>query len=99
MAHRRRVVWKFPIEVGPGFITVLEMPKGSRLLTVQRQGSVYCLWAEVDADPEAPKTERLIHSVRTGGPFTDSPSEYVTTVFEGPFVWHIYDEGERPPRS
>lgn len=42
-----KTIWKFPLEVTDE--QVLMVPKGAKLLTVQKQDGKPCLWCEVDS--------------------------------------------------
>jgi hypothetical protein len=86
-----RAIWKFPLE----FVDDqrVEMPSGARLLSVQMQGDVPCLWADVDT--LAAKVERAIQVAGTGH---NRPSfgAFVATV-QLPrlgLVFHFFDGGE-----
>ena len=66
---------------------VLDMPMDSRVLCVQMQGGEICLWAEVD--PAFAKFERVYCVIGTG---RECPvGNYIGTVQENGFVWHIYE--------
>lgn len=84
-----RRIWKF--ELGVGY-TPRQMPRGAKLRAVQMQGVVPTLWAEVDE--AAPKATRVLCFYGTGHNMPADPGAYVGTVQDGPFVWHLYDEGE-----
>lgn len=78
-----RAVWKFDLEDGP----VLRLPVGATVLTAQSQAGRLCLWAVVD--PEAAREDRKVHVIGTGQPVPEDV-QYVGTVQEGPFVWHVF---------
>lgn len=82
-----------------GFTNAIEMPAGARLLTVAMQDEMPQIWALVD--PHAQRVKRMINVFGTGKEFgthltETGPLNYVTTYFSGPFVWHVFDAGERP---
>jgi hypothetical protein len=61
-----------------------------RAVGVQQPGEI-CLWAEVPYDVGGEKLEpRYFDVIPTGGDLPD-PGTYVGTVFDGPYVWHIYE--------
>jgi len=66
---------------------IVFMPEGSRQLRVEYQGSEICIWAEVD--PTSPMLQRTYILVPTGAEIHPLWL-YQTTLFEGPFVWHLY---------
>jgi len=90
-------IWKFPLKITD--MQEVRMPEGAKILTVQIQGETPTLWAEVDTDgvPE----ERLIEIVGTGNPMAYDMGNvlalevvernYIATIQERVFVWHIYE--------
>lgn len=65
------------------------MPDNAQILHAEMQGGEICIWALVD--PEARRVQRTFAIVGTGNPFHDSGAwEHVGTVFDGPFVWHVF---------
>ena len=85
-----KAIYKYELNIAD--LIALAIPTGAKLLTIQAQKGVPCLWAEVDteADPEA-----RVFAVRgTGHRFNESDAgEYVGSVQEadGALVWHIYE--------
>ena len=85
-----RVIYKYQIDLAPR--TDIEMPYGAKILTVGRQDGKLMLWAEIDANNLMAK--RIIWLIGTG--WSAACSEhcpYIGTIFDGDFVWHIYDGG------
>jgi hypothetical protein len=70
-------------------VVTVPMPQGATVLTVQSQGGVLCLWAEVD--PNAPPVDRYFRIVGTGHRFDREGLRYVGTGQSGLFVWHVYE--------
>ena len=66
------------------------MRKGAVIRAVAMQGSVLCAWAETPMQADSLTVKRTFCVVPTGGDIPD-PGTYLGTVFEGPFVWHIYE--------
>ncbi len=81
-------IWKYEL---PSMDCVIAMPRGARVLTVQRQDNRDCVWAVVDKDLAVDDTEsRRFITLGTGwGIPDDLMLDYIATVQEGPFVWHI----------
>ena len=82
------VIWKFEAQTTD--ILRIKMPEGAKVIRVGTQKSFHiCLWVLVD--PEAPKVSRMFYVVGTGHPI---PKLYLTlylgTVFDGPYVWHVF---------
>lgn len=84
-------VWKFPLLKQNN---TLEMPTGSKVLTVGLQQGELCLWAQV---PTLTKLMELrsFHVIGTGMQWHSSHDvRYVGTIIVGPpdhLVWHIYE--------
>lgn len=86
-----RAIWKFPLE----FVDdqKISMPSGARLLTVQLQGQVPCLWAEVDT-----LADKVTRTIQVAGTGHNRPSfgAYVASVQLRSLglVFHVFDGGE-----
>jgi hypothetical protein len=91
-------VWKY--ELHPG-VTVLQMPQGSRALTVAAQDGGVFLWADVLALRHSPTgmapvpTEpRAFLTLGTGHrAHPASVGRYVGTAFLDGLVWHTFETG------
>lgn len=77
-----------------GQTTIIGMPKGAQILTVQKQGNNTCVWALVD--PEESTEDITFHIVGTGNP-ADHVNDllYVGTVQQagGALIWHVFVDG------
>lgn len=83
-------IWKFPIEVAG--MQKVAMPLGARILSVDMQRGVLCLWAMVDTRGEA--SQRLIEIHGTGEPIKTGRGDsrqFIGTVQVGQFVWHVFE--------
>lgn len=89
-----RQVWKYRLElVGH---QVLHMPAGAELLhlgiqpasTVADDSSIV-LWADVD--PAVGVVPREFYVRGTGHGIPDDVQQYVGTVQQGSFVWHVFE--------
>lgn len=84
-----KTIWKYelPITDAPE----VRMPSGARILScgLGRQNETILVWAEVN--PDNPPTPCGFRIVGTGHPMP-GVGEYVGTVQDVPFVWHIYEE-------
>ncbi len=72
----------------------VSLPAGCKILSCQVQGAFICLWVEC-ASPIKPLEfeQRRFWVVATGRPFVKTPElEYIATVQQGNFVWHVYEE-------
>ena len=67
----------------------IQLPQGAVVRHVAMQGSVICLWAEVDT--EQPMEPQRIFKIGTGAPVPiEAMHYYIGTVFQNGFVWHLY---------
>lgn len=75
---------------------IIAMPRGARILSVDVQHGVPCLWAMVD--PTAPKVARRFRLAGTGHPLAAewTADRFVGTVIlaGGMLVFHLFDGGE-----
>lgn len=86
-----RSIWKYPLAIADE-IQEIDMPIGAKILTVQIQRGVACMWALVD--PEAEKTKRAFKIIGTGHPIkVDVTLDYIGTVQQlgGTLVWHVFE--------
>jgi len=68
----------------------LEIPGGARIVNVNGQNGVVCLWAIVDSENSLEKRTFQIYG--TGHPIEDDRAEaYVGTAHVAPFVWHVFE--------
>jgi len=81
-------IFKYPLELNESqYITI---PKDHKILSVQVQRDTICVWALIDDD-----TERIVQPIRIVGTGHSIPSmnplgEYIGTVQQGGFVWHVF---------
>lgn len=88
-----KTIWKFPLVI-TGEQTV-EMPGRAKILTVQVQDGVPCLWAVVD--PQVPTRPRIIECHGTGNPSVKPGADldHIGTVQMAPFVWHFFERNSQ----
>lgn len=83
-------IFKYPIEVTDEQIVLL--PTGAKILTIQNQGEIPCLWALVN--PTVPRDMAItIRIYGTGHDVIDSDSlEYISTfqMMGGSLVFHSF---------
>jgi hypothetical protein len=83
-----KVVHKFSIDLRK---TAVEMPLGSKILSVQLQDGSPTLWALVD--PEAMKEIRHFRVLMTGEHFTGSKDlDYLATLQNNGIVAHVFED-------
>lgn len=69
------------------------MPVGAKILTVQVQNGIPCMWAMVDPDASTEEVTIRVHG--TGHPICDSAKlEYIGTfqIYGGGLVFHVFKE-------
>lgn len=87
-----RKIFKYALELTEK--QMVELPAGAKILDVQMQNGVPCLWAWVDPE-EKLKRATEIYVFGTGNPIPmleDQKYAYrhLGTVQDGRFVWHIF---------
>ena len=82
-------IWKWEIEVTDR--QTVPMPARAKLLDVQMQNGVCCIWAL--CEPKAPNEPRHLAIYGTGNPVPDEPGEYVATfqMADGALVFHVFE--------
>jgi hypothetical protein len=83
-------IWKWSLTPE----TLIDMPEGAQILTVQDQNGQPALWALVD--PDARREARTFKTYGTGHPVPDNPGKYIGTFqhMNGMLVFHVFEEGE-----
>ena len=85
-----KAIWKYPLKIESK--QTLEMPgTGPKLLSVQMQAGVPCLWAVVEPNSEQ-KSVVVIDIVGTGHILEEDDTEryFLGTVQQGGLVWHVF---------
>lgn len=83
-----KTIYKYPLPIADG--GTFQMPPNAEIMHTGRDPlGVYCVWALVDTDDMHGCT-RILHVYGTGWPLPDDPGTYLTTVIDGPLVWHWY---------
>ena len=73
----------------------LDMPRGARVLDVQIQNNEICLWAIVESTEKLETRKFFIAG--TGNPVPQGAGDYIGTVQQDRFVWHVFEEREPGP--
>lgn len=92
-------IWKY--ELTQTASNTFEMPKGAKILTVQMQNEIPCIWAIVNIGTPSLSGEsffkverRTFKTVGTGRNFENADKAiYIGTIqaLEGRLVWHIFE--------
>jgi len=80
-----KAIYKYTVDKDPTFISI---PKGAKIVHVDKQRDSACFWAIVDT--EARMENRIFRVVGTG--WDISGYYYIGTYQDGPFVWHIVEQ-------
>ncbi len=74
----------------------ISLPEGSIPRHIRVVDHVIYIWIEQDYDTDAIRSDHTFTIYGTGHEFEDPDglTEYVGTVFQGPFVWHVYHTWE-----
>ena len=65
------------------------LPDDAQILTVQKQGHNYCIWAKVDTSRNYVPRKFVWHG--TGTEELAPKHTYIGTVQDDPFVWHLFE--------
>ena len=82
-------IWKYALQLDSNGNYPVDMPKGAKILTAQLNGGQVCLWAQ--AMPDAPLETRQFAVHMTGQPLGGNPGNYIGTVQQAPYVWHVFE--------
>ena len=67
----------------------LEIPRGSKFLTLQKQNNSQAIWFEVDTEEKKMRIKFEIYG--TGWNLNSSmDKQYLGTFVDGAYVWHLY---------
>lgn len=85
---RKRMIWKYPLEVGANRIAMLA---GAEILHVAMQQNKITLWAKCSPPSASDIREFLVTG--TGWQFDDDGLKFVGTAITdgGSFVWHVFE--------
>lgn len=88
-----QTIWKFPFQINHS--VSIRMPRYSKILCVQVQNNIPCLWVLVEKHYD--EVDRLFRIVGTGEIYDDKGiGNYIGTfqLNDGEFVFHLFDEGD-----
>ena len=82
-------IWKYVIKCKDA--QSVELPKGAKILTLQMQYGLVCIWAEVD--PDATLEDVVLLTVGTSHSLPLSRGKYIGTyqLEQGALVFHVYE--------
>jgi len=84
-------IFKYQLRVDDG-PQVFLMPIGARIVPVQDQYGVPCMWAL--CNPQQKQTERSFYIFGTGHHIPEAGLSYLGTVqqMDGRLVWHVFED-------
>ena len=94
-----RTIWKYELTGWADGPVELRVPEGARFLHFDRQGwqttssgsvAALCAWFEVESDPARLTQFFSVQVFGTGAPLSREARQYLGTVQDGQFVWHLY---------
>jgi len=89
-----KAIWKQQFSITDD--VQVDIPKGSKIISVQYQGEYPTIWFECDVD--VPIVARCLRVYGTGHQHTEICGTYLGTLQVptkiGQLVWHVYDMGE-----
>lgn len=87
-----KVVWKYALEL-TAERQKFNMPIGARTLTAQMQNGVITVWCLLY--PLNPDAVKVFHIVGTGHGTVELGDQYIGTVQDDRFVWHVFESPYR----
>ena len=87
MSERR--VWKFTITDLREEITFM-LPDRAEVIHFAAQDGVPAIWVLIE--PDRPLMTRRFRLAGTGHPLPANGLVFVGTCFQGPFVWHLFED-------
>ena len=86
-----QTIWKFPFKIERQI--TIEMPRGAKVLSIQVQDGVPCMWATVDSDSGMVPQKFNLYGTGSKLPtYWGKSMRYVDTFQHGEFVWHVFEE-------
>lgn len=95
-----RMICKYPLK--DENIQMVEMPEGAIVLTVQVQRGIPCIWAEADADPNAPTIKRRFVTYGIGHWVGDDVRDHYVGTYQlddGDRVFHVFTDRVEYPKN
>lgn len=90
-----KIIYKYPLQNRnrDGACEVF-LPAAAEILTVGAQEGTICLWALDDVLQGLCRHNRTFFVIGTGHEMPECEVNYIGTVFDGPFVWHVFEKGK-----
>ncbi len=84
-----RKIFKYPLEISDKQEVIL--PKGAEILHANVQNESLFIWALIDPGAETIEEIRDIFIYGTGHPVSPIAKRYISTVFMGSLVFHVFE--------
>ena len=78
-------IWKYKID---SFDCKIEMPEGAKILSLQLQNWIPCIWVQVDVN-NLIETRRFV--THPTGVYFHHAEKYIGTYQIGWYVWHVFE--------
>lgn len=83
-----QLIHKYPLQLTE--LQTIKLPKGAKIVSVQEQRGVICVWALYS--PPCEMENRTFQIAGTGQPFEfKGPPANAWTVQQGGYVWHVFE--------
>ena len=84
-------VHKYPLKIADE--QIIPLPKGARILTVQTQQGIPCLWTLVDTEAQPEDRHILILGTGHDSPRPISSMRYLNTfqLHDGTLIFHVFE--------
>lgn len=85
-----KIIYKYPLQVQDK--QTIKLPSGYKILTVQVQDSIPCLWAMVDTSIDCVEVNIITYGTGSGI-LSDEELRYIGTyqLNNGVFVFHVFE--------
>ena len=84
-------IYKYPLTQPEGDDVVVEMPEGARVLSVQVQRHIPCIWALVDPEKQLEKRRFRIYGTGQRTSLPDAPYIGTVQLLDGRLVYHLFE--------
>ena len=85
-------IWKYKLDIK--HVNHIDVPEFGKVLCVQVQGGVPCVWIKVN--PANPLVKREFNVYFTGEECDCLDGEYIDTFQINELVFHVYGESQKP---
>lgn len=83
-------IWNYELRITD--VQTIEVPAGTKALSVAGQDGTLCLWATVPEPISSVHARIRVVIIGTGNPAPSNPGRFIGTAVIGFFVWHVFVE-------